>query len=48
MSMTNTMETALLALIYNNTGLANMGDATGLLPAGTVGSLYVSLPTADP
>jgi hypothetical protein len=48
MSMTNTMETALLALIYNNTGLANMGDATGLLPAGTVGSLYVSLHTADP
>jgi hypothetical protein len=42
------METALLALIFNNTGLGNMGDATGLLPSAANGVLYVSLHTADP
>ena len=48
MSATDVFETALAKLIFNNTGLANMGDVTGLPAAATVGSLYVSLHTADP
>ncbi len=38
----------LLKLVFNNTGAGLIGDTTGLLPSGTVGSLYVSLHTADP
>ena len=48
MSMTDTMETALLKLIFQNVGAANIGDATGLLPSGAAGNLYISLHTADP
>lgn len=48
MSMSNTFETALLNLIYNNTAITLVGDAAGLLPSATAGSLYVSLHTADP
>jgi len=38
---------ALLNHVLNNIAWANVGDVTGL-PAGTAGSLYVSLHTADP
>lgn len=38
---------ALLNHVLNNVAWANIGDASGL-PAGTAGSLYVSLHTADP
>lgn len=38
---------ALLNHVLNNIAWANIGDVTGL-PAGTAGSLYVSLHTADP
>ena len=48
MSATNAFEAALLALIFNNTDAANIGDATGLQGSGTAGDLYVSLHTADP
>jgi hypothetical protein len=48
MSKTNTFENSLLLLIFNNTNIANIGDATGLRGATTAGSLYVSLHTADP
>lgn len=48
MSATNAFETALLALIYNNTNAANIGDATGLRGSTAAGSFYVSLHTADP
>ncbi len=48
MSATNTFETALLALIYQNTNAANIGDATGLRGSTAAGSLYVSLHTSDP
>ena len=48
MSMTDTMETALLALLFNNTTLANMGDSTGVVGSTTNGVFYVSLHTADP
>lgn len=48
MSKSNTFETGFLNLVFINTSLANIGDATGLVGAGTVGSLYVSLHTSDP
>lgn len=48
MSKSNALENALLLLIFNNTNIANVGDATGLRGSTTAGSLYVSLHTADP
>lgn len=48
MSMSNAFETELLDLIFNNAAIANIGDAGGLQPSATAGSLYVSLHTGDP
>lgn len=48
MSKTNGFENSLLLLIFNNTNIANIGDATGLRGSSTAGSLYVSLHTSDP
>ena len=48
MSMSNSFETELLELIFNNAAIANIGDAGGLQPSATAGSLYVSLHSADP
>lgn len=48
MSKSATWENDLLKLVFNNVGASKIGDATGLLPSGTVGSLYVSLHTGDP
>ena len=48
MSATNAFETALLALYFNNTDHANVGDAGGLQNSASAGSFYVSLHTADP
>jgi len=48
MSMSNSAETAFLALLFNNTAWANVGDAGGILGSAAPGSLYVSLHTADP
>jgi hypothetical protein len=48
MSKANSWENALLLLLFNNTNVANIGDATGLRGSTTAGSLYVSLHTADP
>lgn len=48
MSKTNTWESDLLLLVFNNTTAANIGDATGLVGSSTAGSLYVSLHTSDP
>lgn len=48
MSMSNTFETSLLNHIFNNSAIANVGDAGGLQPSATAGSLYVSLHSADP
>lgn len=48
MSKTNTWETGLLSLLFENTTFAGVGDATGLPGAATAGSLYFSLHTADP
>jgi hypothetical protein len=48
MSKSNTFETDLLGLIFNNTAVADIGDAAGLRATTTAGSLYWSLHTADP
>jgi hypothetical protein len=48
MSKSNAFETSVLQLIFNNTNIANIGDATGIRGATTVGSLFASLHTADP
>jgi hypothetical protein len=48
MSKGNTFETDLLLLLFNNTAVALIGDASGLQPSAVAGSLYVSLHTADP
>lgn len=47
-SMRDAFETDLLELIFNNTALANIGDASGLQPSGTAGSLYIALLTVAP
>lgn len=48
MSKSNTFENDLLLLLFNNTAITLIGDAAGLLPSATAGSLYVSLHTSDP
>lgn len=48
MSKSNSYENALLLLVFNNTNIANVGDATGLRGSSTAGSLYVGLHTSDP
>jgi hypothetical protein len=48
MSKSNSWETALLNLVFNNTDAANIGDATGLRGSSSAGSFYVSLHTGDP
>lgn len=48
MSASNAFETLLLQHIFNNSAIANIGDASGLPASATAGSLYVSLHTADP
>lgn len=48
MSMSDTFENSALLLFFNNTAIANVGDAGGLQPSASAGSLYVSLHTGDP
>jgi hypothetical protein len=48
MSKSNAFETALLGLIFENTAIANVGDAAGLRATTTPGSLFFSLHTASP
>jgi hypothetical protein len=48
MSKGNTFENELLLHIFNNSDIANIGDATGLRGSTTAGSLYVALHTGDP
>lgn len=48
MSKSNTFENELLLLLFNNTNIANVGDATGVRGSTTAGSLYLALHTADP
>ena len=48
MSASNAFENDLMLLLFNNTNISNMGDATGVRGSTAPGSLYVSLHTADP
>ncbi len=48
MSKTDTLENQLLLHIFNNSAITLIGDAAGLLASAAVGSLYVSLHTAEP
>lgn len=48
MSKSNTWESDLLKLVFNNTTASLIGDATGLVGSSTAGVLWVSLHTADP
>lgn len=48
MSASNDFENDALLLLFNNTNIANIGDATGLRGATTPGSLFIALHTADP
>lgn len=48
MSKGNTFENDLLLLLFNNTNIANIGDATGVRGSTTPGNLYLALHTADP
>lgn len=48
MSKSNTFETELLTLLFNNTAIANIGDAVGVRSSTAAGSLYLVLHTADP
>jgi len=48
MSMSNASEQNLLELLFQNAAWPNFGDASGLQPSATAGSLYVALHTSDP
>lgn len=48
MSKSNTFENDLMLLLFNNTAIADIGDAAGLRATTTAGSLWWSLHTADP
>lgn len=48
MSATNAFEAGIMALVFENTNYANVGDATGLRGSTTAGVFYISLHTADP
>ena len=48
MSASDSMETNILKLVFQNAAFANIGDAGGLQPSSAAGNLYVSLHTGDP
>lgn len=48
MSATNTFETNILALIFQNIDCPNVGDAAGLQNSAAAGVFYISLHTGDP
>lgn len=48
MSKSNSFENSLLLLLFNNSNIANIGDATGVRGSSSAGSLYLSLHTSDP
>jgi len=45
---TDAYELELLALIFQNSAIALVGDSSGIQPSGAAGSLYVSLHTSSP
>ena len=48
MSKSDTFENDVMLLIFNNTAIANIGDAGGVRASVAAGSLYWALHTADP
>jgi hypothetical protein len=48
MSLSNAFETELLDLLFANSAVADVGDASGLQPSATAGSFYIALHTSDP
>lgn len=48
MPMSNNCIQGLLKLLFQNAAFANVGDAGGLQPSASAGSLYVSLHSSDP
>lgn len=48
MSKSTSFQQAILDLIFLNTNIANIGDATGLRGSTVVGSLHLALHSADP
>lgn len=48
MSKADTYENDYMKLIFNNVAIPLIGDASGLQPSATAGSLYLALHTADP
>ena len=48
MSKSNTLESDYLLLMFNNTNIALVGDATGIRGSTVAGSVFVGLHTADP
>lgn len=48
MPLTTAFANSLAQLIFWNTNIANIGDATGLRGASTVGNLWLTLHTASP
>ena len=48
MSKSNAFENAWLQLVFQNTNIANIGDAIGLRGSATAGQLFFSLHSADP
>lgn len=48
MSKSNSLENSYLLLLFNNTNIGGVGDATGLRGSAAAGSLFFSLHTADP
>jgi hypothetical protein len=48
MSKSNSFENSLLLLLFNNTDIANIGDAGGIQNSAAAGSLYLALHTGDP
>ena len=47
-ALSNTTQTGLVTLYFNNTASANIGNSGGLQPSSTAGSFYLSLHTANP
>jgi hypothetical protein len=48
MSFSNAFELDILKLLFQNTNIANLGDAVGVRGSTVAGSLYIALHTANP
>ena len=48
MSASDAFENDILLLLFNNTNIANLGDAVGVRGSSAAGSLFIALHTADP